>query len=81
MKVTLESTTKLVTLIVDGKAVPARIWQGHTANGIECHAFITRIAVDKEKDAAEFEKCALGFRRPDGIGCFTLEFRMGPRRL
>lgn len=50
MKLTLESTTK--TLDIDG--VPARIWEGHTEAGIPCHAYITRIAVDKADDMTEF---------------------------
>ena len=52
MKVTLESTDKLVT--IDG--LPARIWQGTTAQGIACHAYITRIAVASSLDAAEFDR-------------------------
>ncbi len=56
MKVTLESTTKLVTLVINGQSVPARLWQGETASGVPCHAFITRIAVDKNENATEFEK-------------------------
>lgn len=56
MQVTLESTTKLVTLIVDGTQIPARVWEGRTANGIPCHAFITRIGVAKDADSSEFER-------------------------
>ena len=56
MKVTLESTNKIVDLIVDGSIVPARVWQGTTEGGIECHAYIPRIAVAKHLDAAEFER-------------------------
>jgi hypothetical protein len=44
MKVTLESTTQIVTLETASGAVPARLWQGHTDQGTPCHAFITRIA-------------------------------------
>jgi len=51
MKVILESTDKIVTV----NGVPARVWQGRTAGGIECHAYITRIAVAKDLDATEFE--------------------------
>ncbi len=56
MKITIESTTKIVELIIDGKAIPARIWQGHTENGIPMHAFVTRVAVDEHEDASQFEK-------------------------
>lgn len=51
MKVTLESTTRVVTL----NGLPARIWEGRTESGIQVHAFITRIAVDKDADLREFE--------------------------
>ena len=51
MKITVQSTSKLVT--VDG--VPARVWQGHTEDGIAVHCFITRIGVDKDEDCSRFE--------------------------
>jgi hypothetical protein len=56
MKVQLESTTKIVELVVDGVAVPARIWEGRTENGVACHAYITRIAVSNDDSAEEFER-------------------------
>ena len=56
MKVTLENTTKTVDLVVDGHAIPARLWEGWTEHGVACHAYITRIAVAKNDDAAEFER-------------------------
>jgi hypothetical protein len=64
VRVTLESTTKIVRLIVDGREVPARIWEGHTEAGIACHAYITRIAVDPNDDAAEFQRELLEQRKP-----------------
>jgi hypothetical protein len=56
MRVMLESTTKIVDLIVDGRAIPARIWEGATETGIACHAYVTRIAVNEQDNAAEFER-------------------------
>ncbi len=44
MKITLESTTKIVDLFIDGAKVPARIWEGATETGTPVHAFITRMA-------------------------------------
>lgn len=64
MKVTLETTDKVVLLELNGQTVPARIWEGHTANGIACHAYITRIAVHDQLDAAEFERDLKEERRP-----------------
>lgn len=56
MKVTLESTSKTTTLIVDGAEVPVRIWEGVTAGGIRCHAYIALIAVSDSDDSKEFER-------------------------
>ena len=62
MKIRIESTSKIVTLVVGGKDVPARVWQGETDGGIPVQCFITRIApeiskADPDIDAltAEFE--------------------------
>lgn len=44
MKITIESTPKIVTLVVNGVEVPARIWQGETESGTPVQCFITRIA-------------------------------------
>ncbi|MER9421293.1 hypothetical protein NKI88_02380 [Mesorhizobium sp. M0317] len=44
MKITIESTSKVVDLVTGGYSVRARFWQGETADGIPVHAFITRIA-------------------------------------
>jgi hypothetical protein len=56
MKVTLENTSKIVDLVVNGATVKARIWEGETSSGIKVHAYITRIAVGKDDDASEFER-------------------------
>jgi hypothetical protein len=56
MVVTLESTSKIVEIVVDGVPVRARIWQGQTAAGVPCHAYITRIAVAKDAHASEFDR-------------------------
>lgn len=44
MKITIENTSKIVTLVVKGVDVPARVWQGTTEHGIPVQCFITRIA-------------------------------------
>lgn len=61
MKVTLESTTKIVDL---NNGVKARLWEGRTENGIEVHAFVARIAVDKDADVSQFERELLEQRPP-----------------
>lgn len=64
MKVTLESTDKIVHLTLGTQTLPARIWEGVTAAGIPCHAFITRIGVHRDQDAAEFERDLQQHRTP-----------------
>lgn len=60
MKISIESTTKLVEL----NGIPARIWEGTTESGIKVHCFITRIAVNKNDATAieefdrELQECA-----------------------
>lgn len=57
MEITIENTSKIVMLkpgvLLDG--VPARIWEGKTASGIEVICFVTRIMVKDTENAAEFE--------------------------
>jgi hypothetical protein len=72
MKVTLESTDRVVMLVVDGHQVPARLWEGETDSGIRCHAFITRIAVHEQDDASQFERELQACRRPRTAGLSDL---------
>jgi hypothetical protein len=54
MKITIESTSKVVMLKQHGTdSVPARIWEGETESGIKIHCFITRIGVDKKETRIE----------------------------
>jgi hypothetical protein len=48
MKLTIESTTKMVILETPTGIVPARIWEGHTDTGIPVHCYITRVAVHED---------------------------------
>lgn len=64
MKVTLESTTTIVDITLNGATLPARVWEGTTANGVRCYALITRIAVHKDDDAAEFQRDLESHRAP-----------------
>lgn len=52
MQIQIESTDQLTSL--DG--VPARVWKGVTAGGVECFVFVHRIAVAKQADSSQFEK-------------------------
>lgn len=81
MKVTLESTDRIVHLVVNGQDVPARLWEGNTESGIPCHAFITRIAIAKGLDATQFERELQECRPPRGPGLNDLFPHGIPTRL
>jgi hypothetical protein len=76
MKITLESTTKIVTLETATGHVPARLWEGVTESGIPVHAFITRIAVHKDLDASQFERELEEQRAPSRLVDQTYPARM-----
>jgi hypothetical protein len=81
MKITLESTTKMVTLVVNGRNVPARLWEGTTERGIPVHAFITRIGptipeaeLTAEQDA-EFQRDLQQQKAPSpGMEVYDMRF-------
>ena len=60
MKITVESTTK----IVEFNQCPARVWEGVTETGIPVHVFITRVAVANEADTSQFDRELRECRRP-----------------
>ncbi len=52
MKITVESTTKIVKL----NGIDCRVWEGITERGIPIHCFIPRIGVHKDLDASQLEQ-------------------------
>ena len=63
MKITIESTSKIVSLIVGGQEVPARVWQGQTENGIPVQCFITRIAPEIPQTDPRIDELTTEFER------------------
>ena len=56
MKITIESTDKIVTLVEAGCAIHCRVWEGETVSGVKVHCFIPRIAAKDNQDLSQFEK-------------------------
>lgn len=78
MKLKLTSTTKVVEFLIDGKPVPARIWEGQTESGIPVHCFITRIAPTIPRDdprQSEFQK-ELQEQEPPTVEIQAIPLRM-----
>ena len=61
MKIEIESTTKIVTLVINGHNVPARVWQGETAGGIRVQCFITRISPEIPKSDPKIDELTVEF--------------------
>lgn len=55
MRVTAESTEKIVELVARGP-MPARIWQAMTDGGVECYLFVARVMVRKDQDTTQFDR-------------------------
>jgi hypothetical protein len=72
MEVNLQNTTKIVTPIINGAEVPARVWEGVNKNGVRCHAFITRIAVHQDDNPAEFERELKAEKPSQGVASIFL---------
>jgi len=51
MKITMESTDKIVEFVSDGAAIQCRIWEGETAAGVKVHCYIPRVAVANGQDS------------------------------
>ncbi len=72
MKIQIESTEKIVHL----NNVPARIWEGKTASGIKVHAYITRIAIDKDEPNQEQFQRELQEHKPPSAEVQAIPLRM-----
>jgi hypothetical protein len=63
MKVTIESTAKIVTLIQGRSEIAARVWQGATESGIPVQFFVTRIAPEIPKNDPLIDELTAEFSR------------------
>ena len=56
MKIHIQPTSRIITVEGSNGAVPARVWEGHTDNGIEVTVLVTRIAALREQDLSELDR-------------------------
>lgn len=54
MKITVESTNQVVNVMIGDVAVPGRVWEGTTDDGVMVQVLITRVAVAVEFDHSQF---------------------------
>ncbi len=63
MKITIENTSKIVTSVVGGRDVQARVWQGETESGIPVQCFVTRIAPEIPTSEPHIDELTIEFER------------------
>jgi hypothetical protein len=63
MKITIESTSKIVTLQRASGEVPARVWQGYTESGIPVQVFVTLISPEVPKSDPDIDAKTAEFER------------------
>lgn len=56
MKITIESTSRIVQIERQGVFMPGRIWEGKTESGIYVQCVITRIAAPSSEDLSQFDR-------------------------
>jgi hypothetical protein len=56
MKVLLESTTRVVTLVISGEAAAARVWEGETESGLKVHAYVTNLVASESVTEEQFQR-------------------------
>jgi hypothetical protein len=55
MRITIESTSRIVEIETPTGKIPARLWEGRTDSGVPVECLVTRIAAHKSADLAQFE--------------------------
>lgn len=79
MKITLESTTTVTELEAGGGLMPARVWEGHTEDGVPVVAFISRISPQTHDPKAneQFVRDLIETARPSlGVPRTTIPLRL-----
>ena len=65
MRIILESTAKVVELVDGRGCLTARVWEGHTDDGVAVVAFVARVTpVEDGTDLAAFERDLLTVTAP-----------------
>ena len=74
MKITIESTTQIVTISHGREEMKARVWEGQTESGVKVVCMVTRIAAQKDQDLSQFDAELQAGRPPSAEEIF---FRFG----
>lgn len=79
MKITIESTTRIVDMVMrrDGieTVIQGRVWEGETERGVKVQCIIQRIAAQKDQDLTQFAE-ELKEQRPPSAEVSAFPLRM-----
>jgi hypothetical protein len=75
MKITVESTDKIVDLLNESSVIACRVWEGQTESGVKVHCFIPRIAAKADQDLSQFER-ELQEMRPASVEIAAIPLRL-----
>lgn len=76
MKITIESTTRVVYVTVDGVKAPARIWEGKTDTGIPVICAITRVAAPAGENLEQFDRELQACKPPSPMAVDAIPMRL-----
>jgi hypothetical protein len=72
MKITIESTTK----VVNANGIECRVWEGTTERGVKIEVLIPRIAALANQDLSQFEAELKETHAPPSIGAHAFPARL-----
>jgi hypothetical protein len=75
VKITVESTSKIVEVMDGGDAIRCRVWEGESESGVRIYCLIARVAANSEQDLSQFDAELKETREP------SPEIRAIPLRL
>lgn len=75
MRITIEPTQRFVEIGGNGGAVPARVWEGRTEDGIPVYLAVTRLAVRSDYDQEKFQQELVAAKppSPDAVRAIPLK--------
>lgn len=83
MKITLESTTRIVQIgtgavfdVTDPGNLEARVWEGETESGIKVYALIPRLAAHTNENQEQFQRELMECKPPTSAAAIVFPARM-----
>ena len=76
MKITIESTSRIVQIEGPHGTIPARVWEGTTDSGIPVICAITRVATPSDGNTEQFDRELQACKPPSQMAVEAIPLRM-----